>query len=447
MLLRLARRSLALRRQRHLLGVLSVAVGAAVAVGFADLSLVLGDRLSESLRAYGANLILVPEGGLLASEVPGSDFLPAVHTTAIAESSLGDLRHAYWRNNILGYAPVLQTVGYLEAEGGPSRAETSDETPISVVGTWFRRSETMAGGRVLEAGMAAIAPWWKIDGSLPTEETAEGSEGGEEERAGVIVPALVGRNLARRHGLGVGDRARLRPDASEEKMALRVAGILEAGGLEDGTLYLPLAAVQRLSGRPGEVDRVLVSALIKPGFPPVPDASTNPEAYEKWFCTPYVTSVAHDLDRTVRGVEARPVAQFVEAEGRVVHRLNILMLLLTLAAMTAAAFGVMSTMTATVVERTREFALQRSLGATRGSLLAHLSIETIVVGVLGGLLGSGMGLLLSQLAGRSAFGVAVPFHPLVPVLGLLVALIVTAAGAWVPLSWATRLSPAEGLKA
>ena len=54
-------------------------------------------------------------------------------------------------------------------------------------------------------------------------------------------------------------------------------------------------------------------------------------------------SYLDSLGRVVPGVEARPVAQFVEAEGRVVHRLNLLLLLLTLAAMTAAAFGVMST--------------------------------------------------------------------------------------------------------
>lgn len=429
MLLRLARRSLAQRRQRHLLGVLSVAVGTAVAVGFADLSLVLGDRLSESLRAYGANLVLVPEGGLLAREVPGSDFRPAVHTSAIAESSLADLQRTYWRNNILGYAPVLQTLGRLET--------AADGALVSVVGTWFRRPERVAGGREIEAGMAAIAPWWKVDGALPADAAGEREP----------VPVLLGRTVARRHDLHAGDRARLHPEGAGAALELQVTGVLEAGGLEDESLYLPLAAAQRLSGRPGEVDRVLVSALIKPGFPPAPDAQQDPAAYERWFCTPYVTSVAHDLDRTVHGVEARPVAQFVEAEGRVVHRLNILMLLLTLAALTAAAFGVMSTMTATVFERTREFALQRSLGATRGSLLAHLSIETLVVGLVGGLVGSGIGLLLSQIAGRAAFGVAVPFHPLVPILGLVVALVVTAAGAWLPLSWVLRLSPATGLKA
>ncbi len=412
-----------------------MAAGAAVAVGFADLSLVLGDRLSESLRAYGANLVLVPEGGLLQSEVPGTDYRPAVRTAAIAETTLSALHRSYWRNNLLGYAPVLQTLGYLEENLGSRR----DEAPVSVVGTWFRRSERAAGGRAIEVGMAPIAPWWKIEGELPADTVARNPS--------APVMALVGRALAERYGLRPRGRAWLRPEGDGEPLLLHVSGLLEAGGLEDETIYLPLAAAQRFTARPGELDRVLVSALIKPGFPPAPDAGADPEGFERWFCTPYVTSVAYDLDRTLPGVEARPVAQLVEAEGRVVHRLNLLMLLLTLAVMIAAAFGVMSTMTAIVVERTREFALQRSLGATRGTLSRHLVLETFAVGLLGGAIGSAAGLLLSQLAGRAAFGVAIPFHPLVPLVGLVVALLVTAAGAWLPLRWATRLSPAEGLRA
>jgi putative ABC transport system permease protein len=432
MLLRLIRRSLFLRRQRLLLGVLSVAAGTAVAVGFADLSLVFGDRLSESLRAYGANLVLVPEGGLLSPTIPGTDFQPAVRTAAIAESSLADLHRSYWRNNLLGYAPVLQAVGYLEEADGEAR-----QAAVALVGTWFERHERGAGGRAIRAGMVPIAPWWKVEGALPPEEAGAGAD---------AVPALAGGALAKRHGLFPGSRVRLRSGGGNA-MTLLVTGTLDAGGLEDETLYLPLAAAQRLTGRPGEVDRVLVSALIKPGFPPAPDRAADPEAYERWFCTPFVTSVAHDLDRTVPGVEARPVAQFVEAEGRVVHRLNLLLLLLTLAAATAAALGVMGTLTAIVVERTREFALQRSLGATRAMLLRHLAVEALAVGLVGGVLGSALGLLLAQLAGRLAFGVRVPFHPLVLLLGLVVAVLVTAAGAAWPLRFATRQEPAEGLRA
>ena len=226
----------------------------------------------------------------------------------------------------------------------------------------------------------------------------------------------------------------------------RIVGTLGAGVAEEGTVYVPLGSLQRQIDRPGEVDRVLVSALIKPGFPPAPDAQRNPEAFEQWACTPYVTSVAYDLDRSVPGVEARPVTQLVEAEGRVVHRVNLLMLLLALAAITGAGLGVMSTMMASVVERTREFALQRALGASRGALLLQLALEGLLIGALGGVLGSAIGATLAQVAGRAAFGFAVPVQPLVWLLGVCVALVVAAIGLWVPLRMATAVQPAQGLQ-
>ena len=172
-------RSLRLRPQRFWVAVLSVSMGAAVAVAIADLSLVFGDRLSQSLRAYGANLILVPEGSSMVARVDGTDFQPAIQTAVIAESSLVRIHKSYWRNNILGYAPRLAAIGRLD----------SDE-PITVVGTWFSRDETTPDGHLFTAGMTTVAPWWEVEGRLPGENTDE---------------CLVGRTLLDRLGLTIGD--------------------------------------------------------------------------------------------------------------------------------------------------------------------------------------------------------------------------------------------------
>ena len=69
-----------------------------------------------------------------------------------------------------------------------------------------------------------------------------------------------------------------------------------------------------------------------------------------------------------------------------------------------------------------------------------------MLGLVGGLLGTVLGLGLAQLAGRAAFGLDVPIHPLVFPLGLFVAMAVAAAGSWIPLRWALRVVPAEALK-
>lgn len=429
MFFRLLSRSLRVRRGRVALGILSVAMGTSVAVAFAGVSLVLGDRLARSLRAYGANIVLVPEGGSMGVELAGTDYRPPIRTGSIADTSLYRIHETFWRNNILGYAPELVVLS--EVAGAKDEVVSA-----SVVGTWFRRELRTPSGFPFVAGITTVAPWWKVTGRYPR----EGPDGDP-------IECLVGRRVAQRIGAQVGSTIRLNSlGRSPDHPLTRVAGILDTGGIEEGSVYVPLDALQTWAGRPHQVDMVMVSALIKPGFPPAPDARRDPKAFERWSCTPYVTSVAYELDRNLPGVEARPVRQMVEAEGNIVHRLNLLMLLLSLAALIGAALGVTSTMTASVVERTPEIALSRALGATRGAVLRFLVSEALVIAIAGGLIGGLLGILLAQIAGRAAFGVNVPFHPLVLPLGLLVACMVAAAGSWAPFRRAAQLSPAQALK-
>jgi putative ABC transport system permease protein len=435
MFFRLLSRSLQVRRGRVALGILSVAMGTSVAVAFAGVSLVLGDRLARSLRAYGANIVLLPEGGSMAVELAGTDYRPPLRTGAIADTSLHRIHETFWRNNILGYAPELAAVSQVTPWVG--RMGDLPSIRAGLIGTWFRRDVPLRDGHTFAAGITTVAPWWKVDGRYPRE--PEGSE----------LECVVGKRLADVEGIRVGQLVGIQPqlsDSSKDLRWLRVVGILETGGIEEESIYMPLDALQSWLARPHQVDWVLVSALIKPGFPPAPDASRDPKAFERWSCTPYVTSVAYELDRSLPGVEARPARQMVEAEGQIVHRLNLLMLLLSLAALVGASLGVMSTMTASVVERTTEIALARSLGATRGAILRFLVSEALVLALAGGLIGALLGIGLAQIAGRAAFGVNVPFHPLVLPLGLIVACAVAAAGSWAPFRRAVSLSPAEALK-
>ena len=410
MFLRALYRSIARRPKRFAVAVLAVAMGVGMAVALASVSLVLGDRLGRTVRQYGANLVMLPKGADVPLEVAGADLSRLVDAGAIPENAIEGLRTFRWRNNILGLAPQAYAAGTV---GG---------TRVPVVGTWFAR-----GGD----GMKAIAPWWQVDGRLPGETASE---------------ALAGRALAKRLGLAPGGTLTL--ELSGARHDLEVAGIVDAGGLEDDQLYVPLAWLQQATGRTGQVDRVLVSALVIPGeAPPMPDPAKDLEAYEKWTCTPYAASIGHEIEYAIPAVTARPVAALVRGEGRLVSRLNLLMLLLTGAALAAAVLGVMSTMVASVVDRTQEIALLRALGATTASVGRLFLAEALVVALVGGVLGVLVGFGLAQLIGRGTFGTSVEPHPLLVPAGLVLAAAVCLAGAWLPLRRTAAIDPALALKA
>jgi len=443
--LRALTRSIARRPKRFGVAVVAVALGVAMATALASVSLVLGDRLGRTVRQYGANLVLVPKGADVPLEVAGTDVSALLAGGAIPESTLVTLTTFRWRNNILGFAPQSYAAGTVAATRMPEPPPTSSSLAIlpaarvAVVGTWFQRMPAGSTGTPRPAGMSTIAPWWKIEGSAPTESADDGPP-----------QALVGRALAKRLDARRGDHLTLALEGAAGGTArdLAVSGILDAGGLEDDQLFVPLEWLQLESGRPGSVDKVLVSALVLPGeAPPMPDPAKDLAAYERWVCRPFAASVGYEIEQSMPGVTARPIASLVRGEGRLVGRLNLLMLLLTGAAITAAALGVMSTMVASVVDRTQEIALLRALGATTPSVGRLFLAEALVVAAVGGLLGVGLGFALAQVVGRGAFGTAVEPHPLLVPAGLALAAGVCLLGAWLPLRRAAAIDPARALKA
>jgi len=115
-------------------------------------------------------------------------------------------------------------------------------------------------------------------------------------------------------------------------------------------------------------------------------------------------------------------------------------------------FLVYNAFSMTVVERTREIGMLRTLGMTRRQVLNQILAEATVVGVAGAVLGLGAGVLLSRglirvmelVVAQEVRTVRVP--PSGIVTALLVGVVVTLIAAAVPAWQAGRISPLEALR-
>jgi putative ABC transport system permease protein len=94
----------------------------------------------------------------------------------------------------------------------------------------------------------------------------------------------------------------------------------------------------------------------------------------------------------------------VETEGRILARLNGLMMASAIAALLTAALGMLSTIATTLLERRREIGLLKALGAEDVTIAALFAGEGLFLGLIGGLAGWIFGELLGWGLALAIFG-------------------------------------------
>jgi putative ABC transport system permease protein len=116
-------------------------------------------------------------------------------------------------------------------------------------------------------------------------------------------------------------------------------------------------------------------------------------------------------------------------------------------------FLIFNTFSVTVAQRTREFALLRTLGASRGQVLRSVLAESVVIGVgasIAGILG-GLAIAPGLRALLGAFGIelgstATQLETRTIVAGLVVGVIATVVSGFVPARRATRIEPVAAMR-
>jgi putative ABC transport system permease protein len=229
---------------------------------------------------------------------------------------------------------------------------------------------------------------------------------------------------------------------------LTISGILSTGGAEDDEVVAPLALAQNLLGKPGAVRRIYVSALTKPedDFARRDPKTMTPEMFERWNCSPYVQSIAYQLQGAIPHSHADQIRQVAQNEGTVLSRIKGLMLLVTLAALFASALAVSAAMATTIFERRAEVGLMKALGAGSFAVAALFFAEALLLAVIGGIAGFAAGSLLARQIGRSIFNSQISIEPVLFPIILAIAVFVTFAGSAAAIRRAVKFDPVFALR-
>jgi len=425
MFLRFVSQSIRRSPRRKAMTVAAVAMGTAVATAMLGVMLDIGDRVNRELRSLGANLMVTPKARSLPVEIGGISYRPVSSQDYIPEDQVPKIKSTFWQLNITGFSPSLKAVGQPRSLQRPPR-------PLPVEGVWFRRALRGADGSRLEAGLRTVNGQWKVDGRWID----------DRDRNDATLDAMVGGALARQLGLHPGATLTL------FGQPFTIAGVISTGGEEEDRIFIRLEVLQRLVNRPNQVDAVQVGALTKPedAFARKDPAKMTPKEYDRWYCTPYISSIAHQIEEALPMAVARPIWRVADNEGKVLGKIRGLMLLITLAALASAGLTVWSVMATTVLERRGEIAIMQATGAGNGLVAALFSTEVALEGAAGGLIGSFVGLLMAAWVGRAVFQTSLETPAMLGPVVVGAAVLASIAGAAQPLRRALRLEPAVTLR-
>jgi putative ABC transport system permease protein len=241
---------------------------------------------------------------------------------------------------------------------------------------------------------------------------------------------IVSETFAERYWLKEGDEVTLHP--SGQTVRLRIAGVYYDYTTEGGLAVMDRALFQRLWRDPWLNSLVI---YLLPGGDPL---AVRQEILRR-------LSTGDDLVVfSNRELKAR-ILEIFDQTFAITYALEVV-------ALVVAALGILNTLIASVLERTREIGILRSVGFTRGSVQRTILCEAAFMGTLANLLGALSGLALSLILiyviNKQSFGWTIQFTfpaRLIVEYAVLTLLASVAAGCF-PAWRASRLPIAEAVR-
>ncbi|HET8924232.1 MAG TPA: ABC transporter permease [Candidatus Acidoferrum sp.] len=431
MFLRLVADSFGRRPRRKLLTGAALALGMAVATAALSVALDVGDRLAKEFRSLGANLLVTPQADSLPLEIGGVDYRPVNAGAYLPEADLPKLKTIFWHNNIVAFAPILEAPVDAWTPSSQTWITPTVIAHTTMIGTWLNHSVTLPDGSSYSTGVDRTNPWWHVEGRWFKEGAAE---------------CIVGRSFASRAGVKLGDTLGI--FTPKRNLSLKVTGILSGGDPEDDSIVTAIGIAQELASKPGRYRKLYVSAMTKPedDFARRDPKTMKPDEFERWSCSPYVSSIAYSIKQVLPDADVRVIRRVAEGEGQILTRVQVLLWLVTGAALLAAALAVGASSAASVIERRTEIGLMKALGAGSGIVGFLLAAEQLLLAFVGGGVGYALGIVLARLVGEKIFGVAPEPTLLVFLVVIGLAAAVTLLGSAIPLRRASHYEPAPILR-
>ena len=215
---------------------------------------------------------------------------------------------------------------------------------------------------------------------------------------------------------------------------LQSVGTNAFGMNQDSVVFIPVTTAQNKLYGLDTVNRIVVQVK-------------NENLVDQ--ATKEITDILKQQHNILRGkpndFEVQSQAQMLEMVSTITNTLSIALAGIAAISLLVGGIGIMNIMLVSVTERTREIGIRKAIGAKRKDILIQFLTESIVLSVIGGILGIifalSVTLLLKKFAGLNS---AVTLTPIV--LALSFSTVIGLTFGIFPAMRAARLNPIESLR-
>jgi len=226
---------------------------------------------------------------------------------------------------------------------------------------------------------------------------------------------FIDSRIAGLEGLAVGDTIAVLGNS------FRISGIVRPGV---GTrIFMHYDTLSELTSQQGRVSLFFLSA-------------ESPELVE---------NIAAEVNARFKGVETQFMSNIASSMSNYISALNQFIRAINYTALVISALVILLSMYTTVVERTREIGILKSLGASRGYILLTIMTEALLLSVLGSMLGIILAVSSSAAIEWKFKLLTVDLSLMLIWKSLILGFIVGSLGAFYPALMASRQDPLNAL--
>ena len=398
-LITLAMESILKNKMRAILTMLGIVIGVAAVIVMVAVGYGARSRIREQINSLGTNMIVITPGASTSGGVSQGAQAFATLTVADADKIRNEAQ------TVTAVSPVIIGRSQVIASGGNWR------TSINGVDTDYQ----------------TIRDW----------QTDAGGFFGSEDVRGARTVAVLGRTVAQNI---FGDTDPTGQEIQIGANRFKVVGVLAAKGQNasgndsDDVILIPYTtAATRLSGR-ARIPQILTSTSSEADIP------AAQEEIKTLLRESHRIGEDEDDDFTVRN--QTELASAAESSTRV---MTLLMAAIASISLLVGGIGIMNIMLVSVTERTREIGIRLAIGARGSDVLTQFLVESIVMGILGGIAGLALGITSSYVLARFT-GWETVISPMVMVVAVGFSGAVGVFFGYYPAKKAAALNPIEALR-